>query len=160
MFSGYKDPIRLLEWLEASGRIVLSPKYPYDLDPRTPGIDELEFNSEMAAVTVNFMGPRPGPMQEPCVYINSNQFVAKDIPVNPEFGLYTLSPADARAIIIIHELGHAAGCFQPDWLDSTGEKSVQNTDCVRKNCVPCKVFEFCGDALQQPADQPRQRKKE
>jgi hypothetical protein len=160
MFLGYEDPIDLLKWLDEDGRIVMSPEYPIGFNPRTSEVETEPFDSDTAGITINLTGGRLGAMQDPCIYINPAQFIALDIPAE-RFGLYKVGRAEARAIGIIHELGHVAGCIPYDgiYVDKTGQKSVENTDCIRKNCVPCNTFDPCTGVLQQPTRQRSRRRR-
>lgn len=97
-------------------------------------------------------------MIKPCIYINLNGYIATGKPAE-NYALYRLPPHLQRALGILHELGHVAGAIADDGqTDALRNESVASTDCIRRNCVSCQVFECPGMPKRRSAP-PRKKTK-
>lgn len=157
--------IELLERLRQDKVIIISAKAPtrwiLSHDHKTLKVIETENLNESAAVVVDLARSRTGEMKKPCMYINPAGFIVTGARAE-NFGLYRVPPHVQRAVAILHELGHIAGVLQYDGQakeDPLGNrKSVENTDCVRANCISCKAFRPCPNAPE-PLKQQRSKRK-
>ncbi|HXQ72426.1 MAG TPA: hypothetical protein VN844_18160 [Pyrinomonadaceae bacterium] len=182
------DALKLLEKCESCRRMFSSdPQYAIDLlkrmrqdkviivseaapvlfklsrDGKRLKVYESQTLGEAGAVTQDVADPKlkspSGPMVYPCIYINPNEFIATDKPpVNS--ALYGLPPRTQRAVGILHELAHVARVIADDGQETEALRdiSVASTNCVRRNCVTCEVFE-CPGAPKPPATRPKQKPK-
>lgn len=162
---GSDYPIELLERLRQDKVIIISAESPtiwrLSHDHKTLKVIESEKLKESAAVVVDLAGSRAGEMKKPCMYINPMGFIVTGQRAE-NFGLYGLPPHVQRAVAIIHELGHIAGVIQYDGQEREdplgNRKSVENTNCVRANCISCKAFQPCPNAPE-PLKQQRSKRK-
>jgi hypothetical protein len=135
---GDADPLELLDTLVKKKAIVMATRIPIirkTIRRSKPKSDPID--PRYAAQILDLTG-RNVDYPRPCVFINatSKSFMAANVP--PEnYGLYGLSLLEARAVVILHELGHYANAIQDDSLDPEGRISFANTDCIRLNCMPC-----------------------
>lgn len=85
-------------------------------------------------------------MVMPCMYINPNEFIVIENKDAGRFALFNLNPATQRALAILHELGHVTRAIadDDDKTDTGKHQSMDSTDCIRRNCIECEVFECPG----------------
>jgi hypothetical protein len=139
VFDGKPDPLVFLRRLVKNKAIVMATKIPLPFQPVTGKFTASEeIDPDTAAAPIDMLG-KAVEYPRPCLFINATKasFMAVDRP--PEgYGLYGLELVQARAVAIIHELGHFTNAIQLDGMSKSGRrKSVANTDCIRRNCMPC-----------------------
>lgn len=158
---GREDPIALLNKLVRIKAILVTSIVPQGFKTEYPGrpyrimvVAPLKVSSEVAAITKDLLPiHRRTGMTEPCIYVNPIGILVHDDPrYGPSKGL-TL--AHARAIIILHELGHMTGALPKDGGDL--KKSDYNNVCVMKNCVPCGTHVTPCPGPAQLSPRPRSR---
>lgn len=148
--------IELLEGLRRDQAIILSTSVPKKSQLNKDGTLKVEkpekFNDTTGAETIDLFGKTPvgQPMKLPCIYVNANAFMATGRPAE-KYGLYGLTPPIQRAAALLHELAHAAGILQSDGKaskDGNNDKSGDNTNCIRQNCISCSAFAVCPNGFQ------------
>jgi hypothetical protein len=151
-----EDPnyaIELLERLRRDKVIIISAEAPtrWALSPDRKKLKVIssERLDEAAAAVIDLAGPRDGEMKRPCIYVNPTGFIVTGRPAE-KFALYGLKPHVQRAVAMLHELGHVAGVIQYDGEETKepqdNGKSAANTNCIRWNCISCKVYQPCPGA--------------
>ena len=135
---GDDDPIALLKQLVRLNAIIVSKTGPatYKQDwlggpYRITGFGPLS-PFPVEAVTLDlfqFLGGHQLKMIAPCIYIDPTSILVRsDSRDGPAL-------ARDRALVILHELAHAAGVIPMDYRDS--KRSRENSECVQRNCIPC-----------------------
>ena len=144
-----EDPnyaINLLMGLVRDQVIVISEESPFDFTFSSDRNLKVIKSEKLlgAAGTLDLRGPVAGKMVRPCIYIHPRRFLVTGQRAEG-YGLYGLEPPEQRAVAILHELGHVAGVIQSDeGLTKDGtDKSVANTDCIRKNCISGIIMRPC-----------------
>ena len=148
-------PVSYLKWLSESGKIIVTEALPLDWDRRKgpakasewpigPIADHGWKPGEIALTyELSPTGDGLGKFDRPCIYINPSEFMVtgRDYSDKANEGL-TLD--QARALVMLHELAHAAGAIQLDGRKGqdpkiTASKSLHNSLCVKRNCFnfPC-----------------------
>jgi hypothetical protein len=154
-FYGNVEPINYLKHLVKSGKVIVSDRLPKTWlsigPPSRWRIDDLKRwkNKEYIAVTVELLPKVDAKMRpvvddawefkRPCIYINPDGFMITGAGFD---GSLTkgMTLDQKRALVILHELAHAAGAIPKDGdtnQDVTRWKSTQNSVCVKSNCFPC-----------------------
>lgn len=159
-----EDPnyaIELLKRLRQDNAIIISEATPRRFllspDRQKLTVDERE-ELKTAGAVLDLLGSRTGEMKLPCLYLNPKAFIVTGRPAE-NYGLYGLDPRTQRAVAILHELGHIARVIQPDGGDPAGksDKSVANTDCIRRNCISCEPLRLCPGMPERPKKRRRNR---
>lgn len=173
-FYGSDDPLDRLEELEDMKAIFVSERVPNgERAPEPPwgftkfiSFQEMEVKLVAAIIELDPF-KTSGEFVKPCIYVNPAAFLAADLPV--EGGGYDgLPPAQARGLAILHELAHAMDVIPSDGVIVQTEtrkgrrvikrsrrredRSVENTKCIRNNCLPCA--EQCMRCLVKPPRHP------
>jgi hypothetical protein len=146
--NGIADPITKLNELEKDKAFVMAKKVPTAVNPNTGMImDYSDIPSWHAAQTISLRG-QEHPTVMTCIYINATATFMSDDAANRNIKPYNLPLIDARAVIILHELGHVTDAIQLDTIHprateaeirESERKSIENTECILKNCDPCAL---------------------
>lgn len=160
MFSK-KDPayaIKLLKRLRRDGVIVISERVPVRSRLSRNGKRLTVYESaklDDAAAVMDLVSSKSRAMVKPCIYINPKGFIVTGERAE-NYALYPLRRPVQRAVAILHELGHVAGVLGEDGedTDESRKRSVANTNCVRENCVSCKLYP-CPVFPKRPRPSPR-----
>lgn len=175
---GIEEAFRILRGCESCRKLFFGKDYPIDFLEKLNRIEAIFVSEKVPVEMVQVGGPKgrwrvrrigtpplenwaagivdlssepanpPYPMIEPCIYVNPKQLLVEDMgPHGDGFNL-----AHERAMMIIHELAHAAGVIFDDSVNehrSNAEAerlSRKNSKCITENCLlSCSKGSFCFD---------------